>query len=1168
MNSLLKKITLLALLIYGLLGFLIFPYWLKHQLTKSVSEQLHASLSIDSITFNPFLFKLRLNAVKLYGADAQEMLHLDSFYADFELYSLFRQAIHFDEIRIRNPKISIVQDANGSLNFLSLIKEQNSSDENSTLSLPHLIFDDVSVKDGSLVFEDYSSKTPFELHLNAIGFELKEFDSKESDAKLRLFATLHDGGFLDLKTQLRSLEPLVFDGSLNFEASKLYNKWRYIQDRVNVEVADGRVSFFSDFYYDANDTNATRLENLSLEINNLRLKPKHKTNDILNLEHLMLYDAKIFPLEQRVEIQDLALSTMMLKLKRSSKGKINWSDYLVYESQSKEKDSTEQKAWSIDLAELSLEDFSIAFEDSAVVPKVTTNIEDLNFYVKALTLKGENPSPYTVAFTLDKQGSCLSQGVFTHSSVELQSFLECKGLDVAHFDPYISQSAKEALKHYGLKLKKGNLSMSSAINLHKDKDSFSLSLIDANLALNNFIIQTQAESKELLRFVSFALSDIDLQSDKKSLKIKKAILNKPALSLERKKDGSFAIADLIEPKEATASANTPGYFFLLNHFGVKNAAVTLEDNALQKPLKHKLHNIYANLYNASSQSKTAMGYDLRLEMLGGGMLTSKGKLSHSPLSQSGSFELKELALAQFTPYIQEYAHVSIEDGKFSLNGKSEYSPSSFAPDLRVQGGAKLHSFFLYDALEKTQLITFADVNAKSYTLELFPNRLYVDELDVDAFYVDASIDEQRRLNFTKLMKPVALQEPSQALFTHSSSSSFPYKIARANFKSGSAKFADYSIPLKFFTHIHDLDGSIYSISSEAGDTSYVDLVGEIDKYASVKVNGSIDSGDPRVYTDMNLNFKNIDMSSLSGYSLSFAGHEIDAGKLYLDLGYEISNAHLLAKNNILIEQIKLGKKSQEQNATILPLGIVIGLLEDANGIIDVSMPIEGNMDNPDFRYGKIVLESMGSLITSAVSSPFRLLGSMLGLGGEELEYVAFEAGSAEIDPPQREKLDRIAAVLLSKPNIELIVAGQFEAKKDKRALQMQKLINLVVEKSGIKNIQDHRSVMTIEMLEEIYEEYHDDAMLEEMQEHLKRVHSDKEAFRRAYNKELIDLCREIQPFDDAELIALAKSRAKNVTDHLVNTRGVPLDRIIQKEYKYTKKSSEIFVKMLLEIELK
>ncbi len=1167
MKPLLKKITLLALLVYGLLGFFIFPYWLKEQLSKSASEYLHGSLSIDSVNFNPFLFKLKIKDLSLYDLEHKEILTVDSFYADFELYSLLRQALHFDEVTIKNPKVLLVQDANGSFNFSTIVKEQNSSESNSSFSLGRFILDEVNVKDGAVVFEDYSSKTPFELRFNAIGFELKDFDTKQTDAKLRLFATLHDGGFVDLKTQLHSLEPLVFDGSLNFEASKLYNKWRYIQDRVNIEVADGRVSFFSDFYYDANDTNITRLENLSLELNKLRIKPKRKTNDILNLEHLMLYDATIFPFAQRGEIQDLALSGMVLKLKRSSKGKINWSDYLVYKSDSSQSADKEQKPWSIDLAEFSLEDFSMVFEDSGVTPKVDSTIDELNLYVQAVSLQGEKPSPYTLEFKLNKKGGCSSQGIFTHETLELQSFLECKGLEIAHFDPYINQSAKEALEHYGLKLKQGSLSMSSAINLHKSRDSMALRLIDANLALNNIIVQTQEEKRELLHFVSLALSGINLQTDKKSLKIKKAILNKPALSLEREKDGSFNVADLVEPKKSVAGSGEAGYFIFLNHFGLKNAAVTLEDKALQKPLKHKLHNIYANLYGASSQNKTPMAYDLRVELLGGGMLTSKGKLSHSPLSQNGSFELKDLALTQFTPYIQEYAHVSVEDGKFSLSGKSEYTPSSFAPDLRVQGSARLHSFFLYDSLEKTQLITFADVNAKSYTFELSPNRLYVDELDVNAFYVDASVDEQRRLNFSKLIKSAPSQERAEVL-TQTNSRSFPYKIAKANLKSGSAKFADYSIPLKFFTHIHDLDGSIYSISSEAGDTSYVDLIGEIDKYASVKVNGSIDSGDPRVYTDMNLNFKNIDMSSLSGYSLSFAGHEIDGGKLYLDLGYEISNAHLLAKNNILIEQIKLGQKSQEQNATILPLGFVIGLLEDANGVIDVSMPIEGDMDNPDFRYGKILIDSMGTLITSAVTSPFRFLGSMLGLGGEELEYVAFEAGSAQIDPPQREKLDRIAAVLLSKPNIELILAGQYEAKKDKQALQMQKLINLVVEKSGIKNIQDHRSVMTIEMLEEIYEEYHDDAMLEEMQERLGRLHSDKEAFRRAYNKELINLCRDTQPFDDGELIVLAKTRAQNILDHLVNIRGVPHDRIIQKEYKYTKKSSEIFVKMLLEIELK
>jgi len=64
---------------------------------------------------------------------------------------------------------------------------------------------------------------------------------------------------------------------------------------------------------------------------------------------------------------------------------------------------------------------------------------------------------------------------------------------------------------------------------------------------------------------------------------------------------------------------------------------------------------------------------------------------------------------------------------------------------------------------------------------------------------------------------------------------------------------------------------------------------------------------------------------MSGYSATFAGHEIDKGKLYLDLGYKINNSELVGSNNIIIKKIELGDEVKDENITVLPLGFVIAL---------------------------------------------------------------------------------------------------------------------------------------------------------------------------------------------------------------------------------------------------
>jgi len=281
----------------------------------------------------------------------------------------------------------------------------------------------------------------------------------------------------------------------------------------------------------------------------------------------------------------------------------------------------------------------------------------------------------------------------------------------------------------------------------------------------------------------------------------------------------------------------------------------------------------------------------------------------------------------------------------------------------------------------------------------------VDEVNVEAFFVNAMIDENKTMNFAKLMKKSDGNESNTSnieVKEEDLNNSFPVRIVKINYALGSAKFTDYSIPLKFKTHIHDLNGVVYSVSNTPGDTTYVDISGEVDAYGSTRLKGSIDSFNPKAYTDMDFNFKNLELNSFTGYSASFAGHEIDSGKLYLDLGYDILDSELQSKNEVVIKQIKLGKEVEDENVTKLPLGFVIGLLEDNDGIIDINMPVEGNLDEPDFKYGKLVLQTIGNIITKAVTSPFKFLGSVMGIDGEALEYISFVPASTLISPPERE----------------------------------------------------------------------------------------------------------------------------------------------------------------------
>ena len=51
-------------------------------------------------------------------------------------------------------------------------------------------------------------------------------------------------------------------------------------------------------------------------------------------------------------------------------------------------------------------------------------------------------------------------------------------------------------------------------------------------------------------------------------------------------------------------------------------------------------------------------------------------------------------------------------------------------------------------------------------------------------------------------------------------------------------------------------------------------------------------------------------------------------------------------------------------------------MKDASGEIHIDLPIRGNLDDPEFAVGKVVLGSFVNLVTKAATSPFALVGGL------------------------------------------------------------------------------------------------------------------------------------------------------------------------------------------------
>ncbi len=1184
MKKILKWILLSLLSLYVLFGFFIVPYLITSQVPSIVQEQMGAKLSIDDASFDPFGFELRLHKIDFSSPEGEALLRLKEVIVNFELYDLFTGTLRVKEIGLIEPEVFVVKDTQGKFNFAWLLTPQDDQVEKAdtseqTSALPAIVMEYFHIKDASIVNSDVSKKEAFSIALDKLGFRVFDINTKNmmhSDGSIRFFTHVNDGGFLDFQSQLVSLEPLALKGSLDFESGKIFTGWSYLQEILNLEIADGKMHAHTDFFFNADDINATRLEAIALRLEHLRIKPKEEHHDILHVKRIDLNDGTLYPLEQKAHFDTLALDTIALHVKRYSDGSLNWEHYAKVASDTNTtpsaEPSTPSKPWDITLDRFILEKFSIDIYDEGITPEQHFVLNEFNLSAQNIHSLSGYALDYQMALQFNETMQCHSEGALMHSYLDANGSFTCKGIDMTWFNDYVDDVSAKSFEKFDVKLDSAEVKFALPYRVKQDENKTALMLSDASFRLDNMNIKQKSNAKTLMRFSYFAIDGINLNSAKERLHVKDIILRKPRVYAKKYQEGTLNFDGLVlaKKKESTpvskpTKEKPSSWLAHIDSMNIERAGLFFDDRSLEQMARMQVNEFNLHVNNISSDMNHTFSYESNMRINEEGKLFLRGKVRPKPLRVSSAINLQSLQLSDANPYVAQTMLLDLARGRVDFKGNMTFEPDTPKPEMQMKGSLKISDFVANQSETKKVLIAFDEVDVSPFYLDTKPDRLSIEALKISALYSNIHIDANKTLNLSQLAR-----ENSETIVVKDNNESnetekkpFPINIVKLEFKDGITDFADESLPLNFYTHIHNIDGFIYGISSEKSLTSYVNIDGVIDKYGSMKVDGSINSGSPKTFTNLSVNFRNLALSNMSPYSANFAGRKIDEGKLSLNLKYKIIESQILGENSIVIKKIKLGEAFEGESS--LPLGLAIALLEDSDGMINIDMPVEGNMDEPDFKYGALVMKTLGNLIIKIVSSPFSFLGSMLGIEGDKLKFIAYEAGENKLLPPEREKLDALAKALIKRPRLSLSITGGYTLKEDKYALQKQKLEALVMQRSEEKKT---KALLNIKFVEALYVEFHSDSERVKLQQKLQKKHKDKVAFQRAYQNQLLNAVVIKQVITPEALKGLAKERALSIQNYLNISQGIDTNKIVLLEATAGELSEEGFVKTAMEIMVK
>lgn len=739
---------------------------------------------------------------------------------------------------------------------------------------------------------------------------------------------------------------------------------------------------------------------------------------------------------------------------------------------SEQKPATEEPSepFPLRIGRIALIENGLHFEDLRPSEPVEFVYDSLNLELTNLsTLPDDNADMQMVAIG-PRGGRIDWQGQVSLSPIASKGQLKISDGQLKGVWPYVRDAVPLVLEDGVL-----DLSAEYSLNLAKGTE-LRLSQVSATLA--RFAIKSP-EDKPLLRLERLEVGDTSLDLAKQQVVIGTIRSQKLETWAAREKDGQldwqklFASHSQPTPTTAAAAAATPEapapsaeaagaaektaatpadaqqqtastappaepakpWQVLLRDMQLRDYQIHLADRAAGSQ-EVKLDLAPLNLDLKDFDSLGTSPFDLKLDtgVNKNGQIQVAGQVQISPTWAKLQVATRDIDLRLAQAYISPFVRLELRSGMLGSDlavDLKSVEPLAFS----IGGKAEVNQLHTLDTLKERDFLKWQHLVVEGLDYR-HGEGLAIGKVNLQQPYVRFIINEDLTTNVNDLMIPQPAQPNAKA---EPAGKPLPIRIGGIAIKDGSANFADFSLTPNFATAIQQLNGQIGTLDNQSPKTAGVDIKGKVDKYAPVSIKGQLTPFDPMNSLDIATSFKNVELTTLTPYSGKFAGYRIRKGRLNLDLHYRIEKGQLNAANKLLLEDLQLGEQVDSKDAVDLPIRLAVALLKDTQGNIDIQLPVQGNLNNPEFSVMPIVWQTLRNLVLRAAQAPFKFIAGLVGGGDVDLSQVQFAAGSDELDGAAQKTLDTLAAALKERPVLRLEVEGMSAAASDGPLLAEQRL---------------------------------------------------------------------------------------------------------------------------------
>jgi hypothetical protein len=465
----------------------------------------------------------------------------------------------------------------------------------------------------------------------------------------------------------------------------------------------------------------------------------------------------------------------------------------------------------------------------------------------------------------------------------------------------------------------------------------------------------------------------------------------------------------------------------------------------------------------------------------GGSIDWHGRVALEPLAITGALRVERFPLHALEPYAGGGFNATVQRAEGHWRGDVALRERPNGIEATARGDAllaELHVFGLDPAtaaVSPDELLSWRSLQLRGLEVAVAPGakpRVDIGEAVVSDFYSQLVVSEDGRFNLRDVRaapagatppggfavgRQIAPQPPSPASAPASAAAPpsdaaseaaqqatplrarlpVALRVGGLQLVNGRVDYTDRFVRPNYSAALSELNGRLGAFEAGARDMAALELTGRVAGTAQLDVRGSLNPMADPLALDVRAKATDLELAPLSPYAGKYAGYAIERGKLSMDVHYRVQpDGRLEATNRVVLNQLTFGERIESPSATKLPVRLAVALLKDRNGVIDVNLPVEGSINDPQFSVAGLVARIIGNLIAKALTAPFSL---MAGGGGEDLSVVEFRAGTSTMAEGASDVIDKVAKALEERPELQMTVTGSADPASEADSIRLNRL---------------------------------------------------------------------------------------------------------------------------------